>query len=159
MTTESGNKITEGLEEVLSMITNDNEGHIDLHHFTGEYLFSGIHTEQCFTDKDEQYMKVCLVLDDTIYTFEENPQDGQRSCLGDVYIDDWQSIVDNFEPQEVVGVIQDDHYEYSIRFVHPDTDELILRIGTLDKSHDYPFFQFDFNPENMDVVGEFEGEY
>ena len=138
----------------------NDEGHIELNHFTGEYILSGICVENTFTGDDEQYTKVSLVLDDVIYTFEEDPQDGLRSCLGDVYIDEWQSIIDNFEGQEVIGELRNvDGYEHAICFVRSDNDELVLRIGTLDISHDYPFFVFDFYPEVMRLDTPLDEDY
>ena len=118
---------------------------VEIFHFTGEYQLSAVKVDEDVNEDNEMYTTVSLVLDDVIYTFSEDPVDGQQSRLGDIRISDWTDILNIFEPHTVVGEVVNNEEETSLYFLHPGTDEIIIRIGTIEPDSDSPFFVFDYN--------------
>ena len=98
-----------------------------------------------------------VVIDDVVYAFEYNPDDGYRSW-GTVFIVDNMSI-DNIEkknkfiPQDVMieHITRDKYYDsvdyYEIK--NPNTAEVILKIGTDRSDSYYPMAIFEFDKKAL----------
>jgi hypothetical protein len=135
---------------------------IELAHFVGEQELSGIQVEEGVDEESGVlYTMVTLILNDTFFTFKEDPCDGRRSKLGEVYIDEWRDMTNIFHNQTVLGQLhRDEEHENFLDFVNPRTDEVVLRIGTMDAAFEYSYFVFEYFPEYLTgLEKEHEGNY
>lgn len=92
-------------------------------------------------------------LDGIVYAAIEDPDDGYRSCMRDLKIDDGAVMQSVFPAIEVVGTYrtksewsgQDDVLE----LIDAVTGKVVLEVGTSNCDDYYPSFVASFHPENM----------
>lgn len=101
-------------------------------------------------EEDSEY--VTFVLDDVAFTAIEDPEDGYRSCCEDLIMNPCGTVHNTFNPIKVVCKMRDnsDYEENDVLEVYDaKTSKLILAIGTMNTDDYYPYFCFEYNPENM----------
>lgn len=89
---------------------------------------------------------VKFTLDDVTYCVVEDPDDGYRSYMGDIYISDTKPRT-TFEPQKVIVTAIED----GIQLLNPKTSKTILMAYTADLDDWYPCCIFNYHPENMEI--------
>ena len=127
---------------------------MELKDLVGVHLLSGI------DEGVEQYgeswerldsSNVLFTLDGITYKAVEDPDDGYRSYLGDIFVSDTKPKF-TFPPQEVYGRMMDDD-DYSsnnvIQFIDTTTNLVVLAIGTENTDDWYPYCVIRWNPENL----------
>lgn len=122
----------------------------------GEHEFSGVETgymnykdELRWETKDCQYVK--FTLDGIHYVAVEDPEDGYRSCCGTFQVELTPPKY-SFEPIKVIcSMMPDDSYQRNDVLVIVDaiTNKVILEIGTCNIGDWYPYFHFEYHPEDM----------
>lgn len=122
-----------------------------LHDLCGYHLFSGIERFQTPAEYGLTRSGVRFIFDGVSYEVWEDPSDGYRSYLGEIYESD--SLPAYLFPVSVPVVCHMDDSECSEILCVRDAlnGEIIMRIGT-DYSEDYyPQCILEYYPENMSV--------
>lgn len=119
----------------------------------GEHLLSGVESFSVVRDYDKSISGYYLVIDDTVYAFEIDPDDGYRS-YGDLSIPDnikKEDIRNSFQPVRVIISDEPESGKEAIMYAIRDCSngKVILRIGTDYTDGYYPCAIFDYYPENM----------
>lgn len=83
------------------------------------------------------------------YECFENESDGYRS-YGELLFSD-EVCKYNFPPQPVNTTFKDTGYDWSLTMFDPVTENVILKIGTINYDDWYPVAVFEYNPENMSI--------
>lgn len=128
---------------------------MELSDLCGKHILSGIErgvvqiTRYSYHTDDANYTKFCL--DGVNYMALEDPDDGYRSYLTELYTVDepCQTII---PPTEVLGVMEDDtNYGKMdvLRFIDIITSKVVLRVGTADTDDYYPYCVQEWIPENL----------
>ncbi len=108
--------------------------------------------DEYYIDEDCQ---VCRFrLDGVVYMAVEDPEDGYRSCMRELFIDESAVMKNTFPPVEVVATHINEMSDYEaadiLRIVSMAKDGgIILEVGTGNTGDYYPFFVADFRPENI----------
>ena len=103
----------------------------------------------------EEDCQVCRFrLDGVVYMAVEDPEDGYRSCMRELFIDESAVMKNTFPPVDVVATHINEMSDYEaadiLRIVSTDKDGgIILEVGTGNTGDYYPFFVADFRPENI----------
>ena len=126
---------------------------IDIKSLIGVHQLSGVDTLKRNVERYgdfEDSNVINFVLDDKTYTAIEDPSDGYRSSLEDIYISE-DKILNSFTPIKVVGIKKPDTYEQNdvVSFYDCVTGKIVLEVGTENIGDYYPRFVGDFYPENM----------
>lgn len=112
----------------------------------GEHILSGIERGQTNDTWDgaiANYIKFCI--DGINYMAVEDPADGYRSYLNDLYTTEERCKI--ILPATRVIVIRET--DQIISFVDMGTTKIVLRIGTGDYGDYYPYCIQDWYPENL----------
>ena len=124
---------------------------MELAALVGRWVLSG--AEPGYTPKKSFYggePTLSFILDSKTYTAVEDPADGYRSYLRDVY--EGGECANTFAGEEVdIRLVEGDRYFYGIIATSTATGEEILRIGTNDYDDYYPVCILEFHPQNLDV--------
>lgn len=122
----------------------------------GKHKFSGIDPYMRPGDYGD-YEGYYIVIDDTVYTFERDPDDGYRS-YGNLYIPKNISVNDikNRFPSQDVIITQyhredTDGYKHFYSITDVETGKTILEIGTDYTDDYYPMAICHYYPENMAI--------
>ena len=120
------------------------------HELTGVEYGTKLIKNYCDEEENREY--VTFILDGISYTAIEDPEDGYRSCCEDLIVNPCGFISNTFDPIEVNCKMRENS-EYEINDVLEiydlGTSKLILAIGTMNTDDYYPWFEFEYNPENM----------
>lgn len=118
---------------------------IDLESLIGNHLLSGAFFDAVHEGVERQVLR--FTLDGQHYEAVEDPDDGYRSGLEEVRT---TSIApeNQFPPVPVVGKMKEGE-NYVLQFSNPNTDRLVLEIGTCNEDDYYPNFVAYFSPENL----------
>jgi hypothetical protein len=128
--------------------------HMELKDLVGEHILSGVDFEssnqQVYNDLYRDCEIVNFVLDGEVYTAIQDPDDGYRSCMGEIKKSDVK-VSNMFKPCKVIGQMRvSDLYKCEIiDFVDVYTNKIILSIGTEALDDYYPCWVAEFSPENM----------
>ena len=119
---------------------------MELKDLVGRHWLSGVDFE---TEKDTGYDKndaqvINFILDGETYTATEDPSDGYRSCLSDIY-KSRKRIKNSFYSIEVIGSMDDE----IIEFKAIQNEKIVLSVGTANSDDYYPSFVANFIPENI----------
>lgn len=109
----------------------------------GEHMFSGV---QVIPDTGKGG-KVLFVIDGTTYCAYEDPDDGYRSYFSSINILSNKKPNITFKPQRVVITGCED----GIQILNIKTGEPILLLYTDHGDYYYPYCNFTYNPENMEI--------
>jgi len=92
-------------------------------------------------------------LDGKVYTAIEDPSDGYRSCMKDLYTEDQSEMKNIFPPIDVVAVYRDkgdwSETDDVLELIDVKTGKTVLSVGTRNCDDYYPRFVANFNPEAM----------
>lgn len=99
-------------------------------------------------DRDVDSDTLRFNLDGRVYLAVEDPEDGYRSCMDELYIVD-EEVVNSFPPCPVLARMEGD--EDILELIDTGTGKTVLRVGTDSSDGYYPFFVAEFHPENMMV--------
>lgn len=89
-------------------------------------------------------------LDGVVYVAREDPEDGYRSCLGELLIQSGAKMVNEFAATRVVGTISPEGKDEDIlRFTDCATGKVVLEVGTDYLDDYYPEFVGAFHPEAL----------
>lgn len=124
-----------------------------LHDLVGKHVLTGVDREIKKINKgyeDCEVIRFCL--DGLTYVATEDPIDGYRSMLEDIFIDPNPNhrIKNTFKPVKVIGKMKPNtRHETNDVIEFWRNDKLILAVGTSNTSDYYPSFVADFHPENI----------
>lgn len=132
---------------------------MELSNLIGKHILTGVEygTERykdCFNDEDDRQY-VIFKLDDVEYLASEDPDDGYRSVCNELEIV-INKIKNIFQPIEVFCKMRKDNdNDYGgndvLEIYDVINNKLILAIGTMNTDDYYPWFEFEYNPENMNI--------
>ena len=131
---------------------------MELKDFEGKYQLQGVDecTESVKTwgDSFEDCSAIRFKLNGVVYVAIEDPDDGYRSYLGELKIDQLD-IKNPFENVEVVASYRDSN-KYNEKsdimdFIDTTTGKVVLSVGTGNTDDYYPYFVASFDPTAMSV--------
>ena len=131
---------------------------MELKDFKGKYQLQGVDeftgTVKTWVDCFEDCNAIRFKLDGVVYVATEDPDDGYRSYLGELKIDEVDTK-NPFSGVEVLASYRDiNKYNESseiIDFIDTTTGEVVLSVGTDNSDDYYPCFVSYFNPAAMSI--------
>lgn len=105
-------------------------------------------------NKYEDCETVSFVLDDTVYTAIEDPDDGYRSSMREIRVGDVK-VKNVFAPVNVLARMQKMSNRYAdsvldiLELLSLRTGKVILAVGTDNEDDYYPMWVASFHPENI----------
>ena len=125
---------------------------VELESLVGTHLLSGV-DRLLPQGLDRVYAAQVLniMLDGIGYCFAEDPEDGYRSCLGDVFVLDKRRLKSKFGPIMVRAKMRDGDDTYVLDFYDVENNLLVLSVGTENWDDYYPYFIAEFDPRNLSV--------
>lgn len=130
---------------------------MELKDFKGRYQLQGVdesnESVHRWGDRFENCNVIRFKLDGVVYVATEDPDDGYRSYLGELKVDE-TDIKNPFNGVEVLAVYCDKKgYDQAdiIDFVDTTTGETVLSVGTDNTDDYYPYFVAHFNPAAMSI--------
>ena len=92
-------------------------------------------------------------LDGVVYMAVEDPQDGYRSSMKDLFVTDG-GMTNVFPPCSVIGRMMENSDSYGgqneiVQFLDCTTGAVVLEVGTASTDDYYPSFVANFQPGNM----------
>lgn len=120
---------------------------MELKDLAGEHVLDAVDFD-VGTSRHESCEIVRFRLDGETYSAVEDPEDGYRSCLGELLTEDVQ-LKNIFPKIRVVGRYQSDINNDVLELIDGETGKAVLEIGTRNCDDYYPYFVGDFYPENM----------
>lgn len=125
---------------------------VDLSQLVGNWTLTGVdYAEtriQHYGNYYEDAQMINFILNGVTYTATEDPSDGYRSMLQEVYISN-TPVRNVFKGCKVKGEYIDTSSEDIVRFTDIKTGLVVLEIGTDNNDDYYPSFIAHFSPENM----------
>ena len=130
---------------------------MELQELVGEHLFDAIDfsNEQVATwgEQFEDCQVVRFRLDGVCYTAIENPDDGYRSSMKDLFVETDAAMMNVFPPLQVIGRYRTEG-EYGeeddvLELIDAVTGKVVLEVGTHNIADYYPGFVAVFHPEAM----------
>jgi len=133
---------------------------MELRDLVGEHVLTGL---DCDVLKDEETYgsleTVAFTLDNITFLAREDPDDGHRSMCSDLEIIENRSIRNIFTKVKVICKMKNNERNDVLEVYDFVTNKLIFNIGTDDYNSYYPYFQFEYHPENMTINnGRIKGE-
>ena len=132
---------------------------VELKDLAGEHWLDGVDFDSSEIKKyfkkrynnDSLFMNAEVIrfrLDGTVYTALEDPEDGYRSSMDELFVGELD-IVNNFPKVKVLASMSENEQEDILNLMDLETGKIIISVGT-DYSDDYyPMFIGEYNPENM----------
>lgn len=111
--------------------------------FVGEHVLDAVDNESNFGDANS----ISFRLDGVVYTAIEDSEDGYRSCLKEIIVED-REMKNTFKPVKVVGKAGDSRNDTVVFFCVSNGKEA-LEVGTDHSDNYYPIFVSRFCPENL----------
>lgn len=113
----------------------------------------GTESRKRWSDEYESCEVCRFRLNGTVYLAVEDPEDGYRSCMRELVVDNNAELSNVFPMVEVVGVHRT-KYEYGgtsdiLELIDAHTGKVVLEVGTENTDDYYPSFVASFHPENM----------
>jgi hypothetical protein len=129
---------------------------MELQDLVGEHTLDAVdfETEKISTwgEHFEDANVIRFRLDGVVYVAVEDPEDGYRSCLGELKLADTSSMTSVFPPIKVIGEYSDygeESDETVLRLKDVITKETVVEVGTDYSADYYPSFVSYFNPGAM----------
>ena len=91
---------------------------------------------------------VLFRLDNITYLAEEDPDDGYRSCCKTIKVVS-QLPKTTFKQIEVLCKMRDSAEGTVLEILNKETGNMIMAIGTDREDYHYPYFVFEYQPENI----------
>ena len=120
---------------------------MELTDLVGEHTLTGVDT---FFNVGADYWHqdasvIRFRLDGVVYVATEDPDDGYRSSLKEIIIQENDRVTNEFPPVKVVGTMKHD----ILILKNVENGKVVLEVGTDNSDDYYPSFVSYFNPENM----------
>lgn len=134
---------------------------MNLNDLVGKHMLDAVDftNEAIKEDWDDRYVDSAICrfrLDGVVYMAIEDPDDGYRSMMRELVIDENADMKNVFPPIEVLARHRSKSLDSSIEFqsdildlVDTATGEIVLTVGTEDTNDYYPLFVANFIPEAM----------
>lgn len=129
---------------------------MELKKLKGKHIFTGVELGSIKVqyyedgpDEDANYVK--FELDGVTYMAVEDPDDGYRSYMKELFISK-ESIKYKIPSLLVTCVYETKNDGYTcdiLRFIDVENGETFLRVGTADTNDYYPYCVFEYKPENL----------
>jgi hypothetical protein len=129
--------------------------HVSLEDLLGEGVLDAV---DMYVESRKQYgshyedcQMVSFRLNDKVYVAIEDPSDGYRSCLEDLFVST-DPVTNVFPAVRVIGRMKEhSHYGQNeiLELVDAVTGGVVLEVGTENSDDYYPGFVGSFSPENM----------
>lgn len=115
--------------------------------------------EVSYDSKVEHACSMRMRIDSTTYVFLEDPDDGYRSSLDDIYVHYNMTTDNEFEPVFVRARYyenKNDDWEFGddnevLEFVDTENDKVIVQVGTANTNDYYPWYVAKYFPENLSI--------
>ena len=120
---------------------------MELKDLVGDHVLTGV-GEGAFPDGGENYFS--FELDGHVYTAIEDEEDGYRSSMAEIAVDQFTAET-RLPNVRVVATMDDDVYNEILTLTDTVSGQPILHIGTTDFQDYYPCFTAKWMPENMAV--------
>ena len=132
---------------------------MELKDLVGKHVLDAVDFEtiqvKTWGDQFESANCIRFRLDGVVYIAVEDPDDGYRSCLGELKVAKGVAMTNVFPKVRVVGkhrtVGKYNGKDDILELVDSKTGEVILEVGTDDIDDYYPGFVSHFRPEAMSV--------
>jgi hypothetical protein len=131
---------------------------VDLDSLVGEHVLDAVDT---FSESIKQYgnhFEDCSIIrfriDGTVYTAIEDPDDGYRSSLGQLFVSTDEPMKNVFPSVRVLGRKKENERSAihdTLQFVDVVSGEVVLEVGTDNTDDYYPWFVSSFWPDRMAV--------
>lgn len=113
----------------------------------------GTESRKRWSDEYEDCQVIRFRLNGTVYIAVEDPEDGYRSCMSELFVDNDAKLSNVFPMVEVVGTHRT-KYENGgesdvLELIDAATGKVVLEVGTENTDDYYPSFVASFHPENM----------
>lgn len=130
---------------------------MELQELTGKHTLDAVDFSQesrkRWTDEYEDCQVCRFRINGTVYAAVEDPDDGYRSSMRDLFVDKEAKLQNVFPPIEVVGVYRTKgSYGYQdaiLELIDLTTGKVVLEVGTASCDDYYPSFVASFHPGNM----------
>jgi hypothetical protein len=123
---------------------------VGLHELTGVDNITKRIPLEWSADLFEDAQHLSFVLDGVTYTAIEDPSDGYRSALRDVFVSE-EPVANTFFACKVLGHMSMDATDNILYLTDIVTGKVVLEIGTSNYDDWYPCFECGFYPENMAI--------
>jgi hypothetical protein len=131
----------------------ERESVVDIYSLVGQHWLSGAGYGQPVTNGSEEGSVFQLVLDGRQYDFVENPDDGYRSYLSEVFVSDEITVDNTFPPVKVYIKGKPDDPDEEIIYGYTDGGGFLFAVGTENTDDYYPYYVGEWHPENMPQGG------
>jgi len=121
---------------------------VELEDLVGRHMLDAINYD---LDNSEEANIFMFRLNGVVFIATEDPDDGWRSCLGDIKASKDRKMTNIFRPIEVIGVHEDNGYCDILKLIDVANDKVVLEVGTENTDDYYPYFVGRFCPENMSI--------
>lgn len=129
---------------------------MELKDLCGEHVLTGVDFDTIPPNPDEYYDEansMTFILDGKAYCAIEDPSDGYRSSLRDLFVATVESVKNTFEPCRVVGTHKTTR-DYGgscdiLELIDVTTGQVVLEVGTDNDDDYYPWYVAYFRPQNM----------
>ena len=125
---------------------------MELSEFKGEYTLDAVDYAHTFEQYGLEYANsISFRLNGRTYTAVEDPRDGYRSSMSDIFVDEVTITKNVFTPVQVrASYVHDDDTDI-LYLADVQTGEVVIEVGTTNCDGDYPSFVSNFNPAAMIV--------
>ena len=131
----------------------------ELQDLIGKHKLSGFDTSipdlvinLAYGDKEIYDDGICFIIDGIKYQIYCDPDDGYRSYLSDLYMDESVECRNNFEPEDVFIVdAKTLHYGYKGIVIYSMDGKVLAKMYTDCDDEWYPCPRTEWNPENLMV--------
>ena len=121
---------------------------VALESLVGVHWLSGVDRENggvvAHGEKYQHCDSISFELDGVVYTAVEDPDDGYRSSMERLFVDD-RPIENKFKRHKVLGRLNSE----IIEFIDAKTGKVVLEVGTDSNDTYYPCWVASWNPENL----------
>ena len=122
---------------------------MELEDLVGTHMLDGVDYDTIDPNADvsEYASVISFRLDGIVYTATEDPDDGYRSSMRKLTVNESSAIKNSFEPIQVIAKMSD--CGNILLVIDTLTGEAVLEVGTDYSDNYYPSFVSNFNPEAM----------
>jgi hypothetical protein len=128
---------------------------MELEDLVGKHTLTGVGSGNIKTEDEWNPIvdSFSFKLDGVVYTAIENPEDGYRSCMEKLVIDE-HDIDTRIPPVEVMGKMKDDDNYYNnktLQLIDVENGEVVLEVGTDNYNDYYPWFVREWYPKRLHI--------
>lgn len=122
---------------------------VELKDLTGRHMLDAVNHD---LDSHSPGAIFMFRLDGVVFMAAEDPDDGYRSCLGEIKASMKKKMTNIFQPIEVVGYYEDQGGRCDIlKLIDVANGKVVLEVGTENADDYYPYFVDNFYPDNMSL--------